>query len=382
MAAEKPICVVVGAGQMGIVQAKAWNALGYDIILIDPKQPTPVLMQEVGSHWWIGAHGRGYDPDAVQRVRSAREKPEVWNISCPTDMHFAYAKAALDVGARKIFLEKPATESVTQTKEVLQKAQEAGALIQVDYVERAQRVLKAAMGWIKDRHFYPTYMFFRRSHDMRERVKAGAPEDLKWITFRDLCHDVSELELILRHTWWHATAMPRELQVVQACMTPWQEKYGDEFPFSADVSSEFVVRDPWHRFTARIKGDNDDELHRYFVLSDGWRATWVSTAPRPKQGIFPAAGAVYGMDKVKKLIELAESERGLPNTLDELDALNTELGRKRLCFDPNPSPIDKMIRNLHEAQKEEDLICSLSTALWIEEVIHRVYEKAGVKFVL
>ncbi len=307
------------------------------------------------------------------------EGAEVWNISCPTNWHYAHVNTALQLGANKILLETPSTERLDEARELYRNS--VYTLIQVNYVERAQPVMIAVLQWIKEKEFYPNYMFFRRSHDVRRRLKTEASSDIKWTTFNTLCHSVSVLELILQHTWWKQKRFRKDLKVLQSKMISWQERYKEEFPFKADVDSDFVLSDSEKNgnFKARICGASDKTEHRYFVLSDGWRAVWVNTLSYPEHKIFPSAVAVYGSDKTRKLVALAEKVIGLPSTFDNINTLRTELGGKWLFVDFNHSPTEKMIQNLHEAQKEQDLICPLSTAIWVEEIIYLVYKTIGIK---
>ena len=371
---EKEV-VVVGPGYMGKLEAETWRQFGRIGFIVDKSAESESFAKEIGGQLVVVTEEkvRRNFIEFVRKLAKLAKKTDVWNISSPTELHGVYMGLALRAGVRKIFVEKPSTDNPLKTQKILKRYPEA--LIQVDYIERGHPVVQAIKDEILQIGFKPKKFFNWRSKDLRERPgERYWSEEVKRFTFRDLVHDISEIDFLLKTT----TGISLETEfptVVSSKMKSWQEKYGELYPWQADVEADFTFRFS-NGVEARIRGDADSDYRRYFVVYNDDVAFFGQTLEGKHLNITPVAAKVEGKENIEKLVKAVES--GNLKTNEDFERLFAETNATVLdlsSYDQNA--LNVMIGNLYQAKSSSELISPLSTAAAIEEVAVEAYKKAG-----
>jgi predicted dehydrogenase len=81
---------------------------------------------------WSG--GRPVFADPAEMLDSLR--PELVGVCSPTDLHFEHARLCLEAGVRRLWLEKPATETADQLETLIRLAREKRAAVCVNFFRR------------------------------------------------------------------------------------------------------------------------------------------------------------------------------------------------------------------------------------------------------
>ncbi len=81
---------------------------------------------------------------------------DIIDIVTPTPCHFECAKAALQA-SKHVFIEKPVTQTVEESKKLIKLAEESGTKIQVGHVERFNPAFQKANQYLKDPMFIETH---------------------------------------------------------------------------------------------------------------------------------------------------------------------------------------------------------------------------------
>ncbi len=84
---------------------------------------------------------------AFDSVESLVDACEALTIVVPTPAHYEVARTALERG-RHLLIEKPLTATLAQADELLAIAERTGALVQTGHVERFNRAIRGAQGFV------------------------------------------------------------------------------------------------------------------------------------------------------------------------------------------------------------------------------------------
>lgn len=414
---------VFGAGSMGKNHVNEWAAIPEVNVayVIDTNPAVQPIAEKVGAEFvnmnvsnGVSSYDTLVNPEWHMDERRELHKiignTDIWSIATPTDSHGVYLGLGLDYD-KKIFLEKPTTDSPDYTENVLNNATdwnpggicnvirpEEEPIVQVDYIEMAHPVLSAIIDDMNEAGFMPNYSINWRGKDLRGNPRGLGGGQGSRIVLEDLVHDISEVTRIRNENEYLSnTALPVP-EIINPEIKTWYEKYEEKFPYSADVESSFelifwenIDNRPFMRFPIRynkfqclVKGGFDqDEERRYFALKDpnSENAYFGQTLARDNKGIEPVAVKVSGAGNVKKLFEHAEN--GTANRYNEVinDCDGSLIDLTPYLFPdrqkPGMVPLAKMIRNLHEAKTPSDLICPIEDAIQIETIAEKVYQKAG-----
>lgn len=311
----------------------------------------------------------------AREITRLAKTTDIWSISTPVNLHYAYLGLTLNAGINKVFLEKPSTNSTIKTRKILEKY--PNSLIQVDYGERAHPVVLAIIRAIKSSNFHPKHMFNWRARDTRtipwQRINSG---DETKITVADLIHDISEVDILIKT----ATGIGLDngfSNLSDIELTSWYERYPNkEYEnWVSDVGSDFTINFS-NNIDARIRGDGDFDFRRYFILWNEEMAFFGQTLKRDQLGITPCAAQIIGPKNVSKFVQIVESGNMVVNT-DFIKAFNETSAKILDISIYEPNPLKTMIENCVNAKTNSDLICSLSSALGIEVILEKVYRESG-----
>lgn len=385
-----PTVIIIGVGFMGKMQASVWKQKGYDVVLCDVAPTSevwvttdgvmkPVLWDREAIADSIGARFIQLPAKwSEQEKMLSAIQADCWNIASPTQYHYQHLTLAHRLGIPKILLEKPVTLSKEEMhliqSEILPHTQ---SLIQVNYIERANHVVLHAHTLLSANNWIPRRGLFWRQHDMRDYQIAGAaPADHTWGLLRDLSHDVSEVHAFTQ-TLKINTA---QLHIPRAQLTPWSNKYHDgALCLPSDVASDFSLCSQEFEWEIRGAKDNPREK-RFFILYDEERLLYGTTLYRPNLGISPCLFSLEGAQSVLEVVTQAYGNyphRELPQDRESLQALFTQLGGKELDVG-NSNPQLTMVDNLLTARTEDDLLCSLKSALEIDSLVEEAYVVGGM----
>ncbi|MDO8619599.1 MAG: Gfo/Idh/MocA family oxidoreductase [Candidatus Daviesbacteria bacterium] len=369
--------VIAGPGYIGGIEAKVWHEIaqeqGINVgFIVDNSNRAANLSQELQSQLLVVPEpltDKGHiSLDFAKKIKALAEKTQIWNIAVPNKWHYAYLRLVLGAGVNRVFIEKPSTEDPELTRKILKLHPDA--LVQVDYVERAHPEVVAVRDLMLKEGFVPKKTFNWRSHDIRhlpkERVLSG---DLTKITISDLVHDISEVDFLIKATTGQGLSDQPTLRVSE--LRSWQEKYGSQYPWDGDVEADFSLTFP-NGVVSRIKGNDDFDQRRYFVLWDEEKAFFSQTLSRPAQGITPFAARVSGRENVKEFVSGLE-KGDLVTNADFAKLLDQTQGENIDILGYEQDALKILMMNLANAKSPAELISSLSTALMIEEVVASVY---------
>lgn len=93
---------------------------------------------------------------AFESMEELIDKSDIIDIVTPTPSHFQCAKAALQ-SSKHVFIEKPVTQTVEESKKLIKLAEESGTKIQVGHVERFNPAFQKANEFLKDPMFIETH---------------------------------------------------------------------------------------------------------------------------------------------------------------------------------------------------------------------------------
>jgi predicted dehydrogenase len=121
-----------------------------------------------------------------------RERPEIVSVVIPDHLHTAPVLAAIELGARGIFCEKPLTTSLDEADQIIAAAASAGVPICVDYTRRwmpdfveARRLVRSgAIGRLSQIVLQlggPRAMLFRNHTHMIDLLNYYAEADPEWV---------------------------------------------------------------------------------------------------------------------------------------------------------------------------------------------------------
>lgn len=372
--------VVAGPGFMGQLEARAWREISQESglrvrYLVDQTDAAQEFSRTLSAELVVmppPLSGKGFTLSFAREVTSLAHKTDIWSIAVPTWLHYVYLELVLNAGVKKVFIEKPSTDSTEKSCKVLGKYPDA--LIQVDYVERGHPVVLAIRDRMQEIGFKPTNMFNWRSRDTRnisvQRINSG---DETKITVADLLHDISEVDFLLKSvTGLGLDKGSPSLKSIK--MVRWVEKY-PEYPYPSDLTADFTILFS-NGVEARIRGEADFDFRRYFVIWNKNTAFFGQTLARPKLGITPVAAQVEGAENVARLLQIAESGRIVTDMNFQAMFHDTDAQVLNLSnYEENPVIV--MVKNLADAKQNSDLICSLADAIAIEDIVERVYKESG-----
>lgn len=140
--AGAPRVGVVGAGGLGVHHVRILRDLCGDRFagFVDEN---PGRASQVASQYQVTAY------PSLDRLL---DDVDALSIVVPTTAHHAVASAALARG-KHVFVEKPFTVTLAEADELLDKAREAGVILQVGHVERFNRAVRAAMPYVDGPRF-------------------------------------------------------------------------------------------------------------------------------------------------------------------------------------------------------------------------------------
>jgi len=93
-----------------------------------------------------------YQVSAYPSLERLLDDVDAVSIVVPTTAHHAVASAALARG-KHVFVEKPFTVTLAEADDLLDKARDAGVILQVGHVERFNRAVRAAMPYVDGPRF-------------------------------------------------------------------------------------------------------------------------------------------------------------------------------------------------------------------------------------
>lgn len=115
------------------------------------------ILRELSGAQFVGFHdsrieraeqvSRELNVRAFTSVESLVEECDALTIVVPTPSHYDVARIALERG-RHLLIEKPLTKTLGEADELLAIAERTGALIQTGHVERFNRAIRGAQGYV------------------------------------------------------------------------------------------------------------------------------------------------------------------------------------------------------------------------------------------
>ena len=142
----RPVRVgVVGVGALGYHHARLLRRLGgaelVGIYDIDPARAVHVAQE--------------LETTAHPSLDALLDRVEAVTVAVPTPVHTAVGLAVLARGL-PLLMEKPLADMVAGAEQLVQRAAEAGAVLQVGHVERFNRAVRAAAGYLEEPRFLQT----------------------------------------------------------------------------------------------------------------------------------------------------------------------------------------------------------------------------------
>ena len=137
---------VIGAGHLGKIHIKILNEVDFTE-LIGFYDTNPETRKEVSSIYGIKAF------DSLEELI---ESCDIIDVVTPTLSHYECAKKALQA-TKHVFIEKPVTETLEESKSLTKLAEEAGTKVQVGHVERFNPAFKKAIKYIENPLFIETH---------------------------------------------------------------------------------------------------------------------------------------------------------------------------------------------------------------------------------
>ena len=171
---------LIGCGYMGTMHANCYkNIDGVELVALADIREENAKKLAVGTN--AAVYGDGYD-----LIKNA--DVDIIDICLPTYLHSEYAMAAMEK-AKYVFVEKPVALTEEQGKQMLKKAEETGAQVQVgqvirfwdEYVKLAEIIKSGNMGKIINANFrrispVPTWAW--NNWILKNELSGGAAQDL------------------------------------------------------------------------------------------------------------------------------------------------------------------------------------------------------------
>ncbi|MCC6639238.1 Gfo/Idh/MocA family oxidoreductase [Candidatus Falkowbacteria bacterium] len=390
--------LVIGAGYMGKIIAKAWKELGFHVYLMDVIDKD-VIYETVGGRMEPRTNNRREFASSLNldfilmsidlekqcdEIFQLAQNCEVVSIASPTQFHIHHLNAVLKSGVKRILVEKP----ICLTKNDLalldrNLIKQKGVFIAVNFIERAHPTFEAVKNFLRNPntpwthdHIFKDGLFWRQQ-DMRDYMRnKKCPPDHPWGFLRDSSHDVSEIHGLFRSVLPGTSILPVET----ASFRKWHEKYTEEvFQHPGDYACEVVFGSSDFvdaKYIVRGAKDND-ELRRYFVLYNNTTFVFCSTLPRPNLGITPC---VWISRFHPRLLALAFSDspyQTFPMKNDEVKKLLEQYNGYEIPVTPS-NPQVRMCQNLLNATSSHELYCSFQDGLDIDAMVMNAYEHAGI----
>jgi predicted dehydrogenase len=139
---REPRIGVIGAGALGYHHVRLLSGLE-GIRFVGFYDNRPARAAEVSAELKVPAY---------ESVDALIDASDAVTVVVPTSAHHAIAKRALERG-KHVLIEKPLTTTLEEADDLLAVAQRAGALIQTGHVERFNRAIRAASGYIESPRF-------------------------------------------------------------------------------------------------------------------------------------------------------------------------------------------------------------------------------------
>jgi predicted dehydrogenase len=138
---------VFGAGHLGKIHIRQLKELSAYFELVGFYDPSDVASELVRNEFGIRR---------LDSVKELLECVDCVDIVTPTVSHFEIASVALRA-SKHVFIEKPVTETVEESKVLLQLAREANVKVQVGHVERFNPAFRAALPYFNKTMFIETH---------------------------------------------------------------------------------------------------------------------------------------------------------------------------------------------------------------------------------
>ena len=305
-------------------------------------------------------------------------KADGWDIVTNTPSHYPIALLGIVKGIKRIFIEKPPTEELSQLDTLIRLSKEKNTIVGVDYIEMAHPVVLATKEVIGKQE--PIYYLNHRSKDLRGVIQRGiGGGEGSRIILEDLVHDLSEI-LYFRGSLEGA-------KVIEARVERWRDL---GYPYNTDVKAQFKIKFP--EAEAEVKGSfADPEVRQYVVRLSADEAIYGNTLTRPH--IQPIAAYIQGKDNIETIIEAVREGKILTNEdqqkiLEKTKAETLEDLMKKYVpeckyKDGKPvygwAPLYNMLENWLRAESNKDLFCNLEMAYDIQRVAEMVYRAAGAE---
>lgn len=305
----------------------------------------------------------------LPEIRELAKNTDVWSIATPSETHFPLMLLGLELG-KKIFVEKPAVDKVSEVEYVLKKFPKA--IIGVDYIERAHPVLRAIKDSMAKEKFQPHSLFNYRGKDERSIWRMGGGEGER-IILTDLVHDLSEIGFLKRNLIKARLKKGVTPKIRNAWIQTWEEI---GYPHKTDVKARFklVLK---NGATAEVWGSFAGPEVRQFIVTDktGKIAYYGNTLTRPH--IDPTAAKVVGKKNIMLLRKMIEG-RKIRNaeTQNEIlknvgaEILKEELGRH------SKDQLREMLKNIYKAKSKRELVSPLKHTLAYQRIAEKVYRSA------
>ena len=137
---------VLGAGHLGKIHLNILNDVDFTN-LVGFYDSDPKIREEFSKTSGIKAYAS---------LDNLIEDSDIIDIVTPTSAHFECAKKALQA-TKHVFIEKPVTQTLEESKALIKLAEEAGTKVQVGHVERFNPAFKRAFKHINSPMFIETH---------------------------------------------------------------------------------------------------------------------------------------------------------------------------------------------------------------------------------
>jgi len=137
---------VIGAGHLGKIHINILKEVDFTE-LIGFYDTNPQTREEVASLYGIKAY---------ENLEELIENCDIIDVVTPTLSHYECAKKALQA-TKHVFIEKPVTQTLEESKSLVKLVEEAGTKVQVGHVERFNPAFKKAIKHIDNPLFIETH---------------------------------------------------------------------------------------------------------------------------------------------------------------------------------------------------------------------------------
>lgn len=137
---------VIGAGHLGKIHINILKEVDFTE-LIGFYDTNPQTREEVASMYGVKAY---------ENLEELIENCDIVDVVTPTLSHYECAKKALQA-TKHVFIEKPVTQTLEESKSLVKLVEEAGTKVQVGHVERFNPAFKKAIKHIDNPLFIETH---------------------------------------------------------------------------------------------------------------------------------------------------------------------------------------------------------------------------------